>query len=133
MPGLQSLFINSSRRFCIQDFNDFSFLLGRVGRLMGLMGPVGHALAWPALQDASARFAAQHLLAPRQAVMVSVEDQYASVVGGFKAVLIRDDGPEHTSAPLAVTTASTAALELAQDLAAPHGSPDEPGSSGQEH
>ena len=109
----------------LQDFNDFSFLLGWVGRKMGLTGPVGYGTAWPAMQEASARFAATYFSRGPAAKA----DPYAAVVGDFRDVLVRDDGPEHTSAPRLVS--STDASELADERAATHGAPDEPGADWQ--
>lgn len=114
-----------------QDFNDFAILLGWVGRRMGLMGPVGPRSAWSAIHRAAARFAAAHLR--RNPASLSSSRRYEDVIGGDGAVLERDDGPEHTSAPLPLTEegAAASAQSGAEERAAPRdrGYPDEPGAS----
>ncbi len=94
------------------------------------MGPAGYAATWPALQSASARFAAAHALRPFKGGFVLADQaSYAAIVGSHGPVLHRDDGPEHTPAAASGLSCED---DTAEERVMPHGNPDEPGTSGQD-
>jgi hypothetical protein len=109
-----------------QNFNDFSLLLGRLGRAMHLCGPVDSSAALSAIGDASASFLAGLCeVAPER--QRSASDHYAALISATKgALLVRDDGATHTSVDsVQLPPTSADALQREEDVA--HGDADEPG------